>query len=131
MLNVKGASFHIAKALPPILLIQVVGELWRPAGGAYNVDNVLKVMVRGLEQELRARMDGKKISAMVGKYPSPAIDADFLKAAERKISSANQDTPTNMDDVSPQKIQQQGADISIPFRRIVQFVQSRNKTPNQ
>ncbi len=25
---------------------QVVGELWRPAGGAYNVDNVLKVMVK-------------------------------------------------------------------------------------
>jgi hypothetical protein len=29
------------------------------AGGAYNVDTVLKVMVRGLEQELSARnMDG-------------------------------------------------------------------------
>jgi len=29
--------------------------LWRPAGGAYNVDSVLAVMVKGLEGELAAR----------------------------------------------------------------------------
>jgi hypothetical protein len=56
-------------------------------------------MVKGLEQELKARLDGKKITAMAEKYPSPAIDADFLKAAVKKISVANQSTPGSMDDV--------------------------------
>jgi len=40
---------------------QVVGELWRPAGGAYNVDNVLRTMVSGLEAELKDRLDGNKV----------------------------------------------------------------------
>jgi hypothetical protein len=72
----------------------VVTELWRPAGGAYNVDNVLKVMVRGLEQELSARMDGKKINNMKGVYPSPAtvIDADYLEKASSQITRNNPKT---------------------------------------
>jgi hypothetical protein len=73
----------------------VVTELWRPAGGAYNVDNVLKVMVRGLEQELSARMDGKKINNMKGVYPSsPAkvIDAEYLEKASAQITQNNQKT---------------------------------------
>lgn len=48
------------------------------------MDNVLKVMVKGLEQELKARMDGKKMNAMAENYPSPAVDADFFAAKERK-----------------------------------------------
>jgi hypothetical protein len=40
-----------------------VGELWRPAGGAYNVDSVLSVMVSGLEEELKARMAGSKVTS--------------------------------------------------------------------
>jgi hypothetical protein len=38
-----------------IILLQVVGELWRPAAGAYNVDSVLKTMVRGFEKALEVR----------------------------------------------------------------------------
>ena len=34
-------------------------ELWNPRGGAYNVDTVLCVMVRGLEDELQARKNGE------------------------------------------------------------------------
>jgi len=48
----------------------VVGELWRPAGGAYNVDGVLAIMVRGLEEELEARLAGKTYSSNEN-YPSP------------------------------------------------------------
>ena len=57
------------------MTLRVVGELWRPAGGAYNVDTVLKTMVRGLEQELDARMAGKTIQAQRGNYPSPNVVA--------------------------------------------------------
>jgi hypothetical protein len=52
----------------------VVGELWRPAGGAYNVDGVLSVMVKGLEEELEARMSGNKIYAANKKSPSRPRD---------------------------------------------------------
>lgn len=74
-----------------LLILKVVGELWRPAGGAYNVDNVLKTMVKGLEDELKARMDGKKINTMKGVYPSPAkvIDAEYLERASAKITQNN------------------------------------------
>ena len=54
--------------------LQVVGELWRPAGGAYNVDGVLKTMVRGLEEELDARMSGTKVYAASQKRPSSLIE---------------------------------------------------------
>jgi hypothetical protein len=53
---------------------QVVGELWRPAGGAYNVDGVLRTMVRGLEEELDARMSGTKVYAASQKRPSSLIE---------------------------------------------------------
>jgi hypothetical protein len=103
--------------LVPLLHHQVVGELWRPAGGAYNVDNVLKVMVSGLEQELSARMDGKLIMAMQGNYPSPAIDAEFLKKASARVEKSN---------AAPiEQPQQQGADISIPFRRLAKWVKRK------
>lgn len=35
---------------------RVMTELWRPAGGAYNVDAVLQIMIKGLESELKERM---------------------------------------------------------------------------
>jgi len=126
LLSVEGCLFGVMTT-GIVLTLRVVGELWRPAGGAYNVDNVLKVMVRGLEQELKARLDGKKISAMAGNYPSPAtIDAEFLKQADRKITSANQEVPNTSD-----AIQQQGADISIPFRRIHRWASDQRRKRRQ
>jgi len=38
-----------------VMTLQVCYELWKPFGGAYNVDSVLRTMVRGLEEELEAR----------------------------------------------------------------------------
>lgn len=54
----------------------MVTELWRPAGGAYNVDNVLSVMVSGLEEELAARINGNKIYASNRLTPSAPLDED-------------------------------------------------------
>ena len=104
-----------------------MNELWRPVGGAYNVDNVLNVMVSGLEQELNARMDGKLIHAMKGNYPSPTnsdpgsvnqgtlkvVNAEFLsKVSPKQIAKSN----------NGGKIQQQGGDISMPVRKVLQWM---------
>lgn len=42
-----------------VLVLNVVTELWKPRGGAYNVDSVLAVMVSGLEEELEVRLNGE------------------------------------------------------------------------
>ncbi len=95
------------------------------------MDNVLKVMVKGLEHELQARLDGKKINAMAGNYPSPAIDAEFMKQANRKIIKANNpDTPTTINS-KKDDIQQQGADISYPIRQVLQWIASRQQQQRQ
>ena len=50
------------------LTMGVINELRMPAGGVYNVDAVLNVMVGGLEEELDGRLNGKyrsRIPAMV------------------------------------------------------------------
>lgn len=60
LLTVEGILFGVMTA-GIVLTLRVVGELWRPAGGAYNVDFVLSVMVRGLESELAARMAGTQV----------------------------------------------------------------------
>ena len=75
--------------------------MWRPAGGAYNVDNVLRVMISGLEAELKARMEGGEVFASKSAYPSPAIDAEFLRETRRKAKSSD-------------SAMIKGADVSIP-----------------
>jgi hypothetical protein len=56
--------------------VKVVGELWRPAGGAYNVDNVLSVMVSGLEEELKARINGYAVYSSNKLSPSAPNDGE-------------------------------------------------------
>lgn len=41
------------------LTMGVINDLRRPAGGAYNVDAVLNVMVSGLEEEVQGRLEGR------------------------------------------------------------------------
>jgi hypothetical protein len=84
VLTIEGCLFGVM-TMGIILTLRVVGELWRPAGGAYNVDNVLKVMVRGLEQELEARMAGKTISAQRDNYPSPNV-VSFQEHVDRNTT---------------------------------------------
>lgn len=59
-----------------MVYLQVVGELWRPTGSAYNVDGVLKVMVSGLEEELAARRKGGSGYAANQKAPSMPVSGD-------------------------------------------------------
>jgi len=76
ILTVEGCLFGVM-TVGIVMTLRVVGELWRPAGGAYNVDGVLSVMVRGLEEELRARRNGT-IFSDVGRYPT--VDATNVGA---------------------------------------------------
>lgn len=65
LLTVEGFLFGVMTS-GIVLTLRVVGELWRPAGGAYNVDNVLAVMVSGLENELQSRLAGRTVSTKHG-----------------------------------------------------------------
>lgn len=53
--TLQGALFGVA-TFAVVMAKMVLGELWRTKGGAYNVDSVLRVMVRGLQKELNERM---------------------------------------------------------------------------
>ncbi len=73
ILTIEGLLFALMTA-SIVLTLRVVMELWRPTGGAYNVDGVLKVMVRGLERELEARQKGVTIKAQRGNFPSSSTN---------------------------------------------------------
>ena len=61
VMTLQGFLFGVA-TFAVVMTKMVLGELWRAKGGAYNVDAVLRVMVRGLERELEERMvEAKKI----------------------------------------------------------------------
>lgn len=52
-----------------MMTMRVIHELWNPVGGAYNVDGVLTVMIRGLQDELEQRLQGRAFSDT--RLPSP------------------------------------------------------------
>lgn len=91
----------------------MVGELWRPAGGAYNVDAVLRVMVSGLEEELKARLSGSKVYSANSKSPSslnPRVEEP------PSLPVLNHD-PTKGEPPS-YPVLSQGADVGVIFRGI-------------
>lgn len=53
--NVQGALFG-GLCGATTLVLRIIQELWRTSGGAFNVDVVLTKMVRGLSEELDARV---------------------------------------------------------------------------
>ncbi|GKY93555.1 hypothetical protein MPSEU_000322900 [Mayamaea pseudoterrestris] len=84
LLTVEGTLFGVMTA-GIVLTLRVVGELWRPAGGAYNVDSVLSVMVSGMEAELAARMAGSKVY----KSPSAAHDGENVEEYPSAVKEPN------------------------------------------
>mmetsp|Transcript_20038 Transcript_20038/g.29715 ORF Transcript_20038/g.29715 Transcript_20038/m.29715 type:complete len:415 (+) Transcript_20038:154-1398(+) len=107
ILTVEGILFGVM-TFGIVMTLRVVGELWRPAGGAYNVDGVLSVMVSGLEEELDARMSGSKVYAANRKRPTRPIDED---------SPLEEDTTTETD----LPILQQGFDPTILIKSMKQL----------
>ena len=95
------------------LTMGVINELRKPAGGVYNVDAVLNVMVGGLEEELDGRLNGKyraRIPGMdavegkeklAGNYglPLKAVagmeeDTTIVETDERINNDAGEEEPT-------------------------------------
>jgi hypothetical protein len=70
VLTVEGVLFGIM-TFGIVMTLRVVFELWKPRGGAYNVDGVLAVMVKGLEEELGIRMEQAASNEKFLKMMSP------------------------------------------------------------
>lgn len=68
-----------------MMTMRVIHELWTPVGGAYNVDGVLRVMIRGLEDELDQRLKGKTFSDTRLPPPPPSFPA---RPAETSAAAA-------------------------------------------
>jgi hypothetical protein len=126
ILTVEGVLFGVM-TFGIFLTLRVVGELWRPAGGAYNVDAVLSVMVSGLEEELRARMKGAKVnptsavgaatsSATLSSQKAPSGPSDGVSRAPLPVQAAATATPV---------VQHQGADAWTAARRVALWVRRR------
>lgn len=58
ILHVQAAYFGIM-VFAIAMVLNVITELWKPRGGAYNIDGVLSVMISGLDEELRDRLSGE------------------------------------------------------------------------
>jgi hypothetical protein len=131
ILTVEGILFGVMTT-GIVLTLRVVGELWRPAGGAYNVDSVLSVMVRGLEEELEARMSGSKVYASSLQAPSAAHDLD--KADVEKLTAASSGGKGSRTSVGELPVQRQGADVGVAAVQLYRWIKrriARNATGNQ
>ena len=65
-----------------VTTLGVVGELYTGSGGAYNVDSVLRVMVKGLDEELEERM--KDVTMEVASL-SASEQKEILKREEVSV----------------------------------------------
>jgi len=83
ILTVEGILFGIM-TFGIVMTMKVLGELYQPGGGAYNVDGVLNVMIRGLEQELKERLAGGR-REVADKMPS--LPNDIYNADEQILTS--------------------------------------------
>lgn len=74
------------------VILNVVTELWNPRGGAYNVDGVLGIMVRGLDEELRARMSGEFESTFIGPTGLETSISVYTDDEQPSFSSSSEST---------------------------------------
>mmetsp|Transcript_4906 Transcript_4906/g.7460 ORF Transcript_4906/g.7460 Transcript_4906/m.7460 type:complete len:387 (-) Transcript_4906:224-1384(-) len=78
ILTVEGVLFGVM-TFGIVMTMKVIGELYRPGGGAYNVDGVLNVMIRGLELELKERLAGDRREAS---NQNPSLPNDVYRGEE-------------------------------------------------
>lgn len=79
--SLQCALFGVA-TFAVVMAKMVLGELWRTKGGAYNVDSVLRVMVRGLQKELNERM----IEAQMMMKRSNTNDVKSVREKEERMT---------------------------------------------
>lgn len=81
ILTIEGCLFGIM-TFGIVTTLGVVGELYTGSGGAYNVDSVLRVMVKGLDEELEERM--KDVTMEVASL-SASEQKEILKREEVSV----------------------------------------------
>ena len=113
ILTVEGILFGVMTA-GIVLTLRVVQELWRPAGGAYNVDGVLNTMVKGLEEELVARRAGNAVYGATQKAPSAAREVRGQIREEDPSFLGKQNLP----------LQSQGPNIFWAVSAVVQWARN-------
>jgi hypothetical protein len=79
ILTVEGVLFGIM-TFGIVMTMKVLGELYRPGGGAYNVDGVLGIMIRGLELELKERLAGGRREVT---NEMPSLPNDIYRSDEQ------------------------------------------------
>lgn len=82
ILTVEGVLFGIM-TFGIVMTMKVLGELYRPGGGAYNVDGVLGIMIRGLELELKERLAGGRREVT---NEMPSLPNDIYRSDEQITS---------------------------------------------
>jgi len=127
ILTVEGILFGVMTS-GIVLTLRVVGELWRPAGGAYNVDTVLAVMVRGLEEELESRMAGGKVYSSSLEAPSATNDPiEVTTTTTTSAAAVESAAPDGGSGGATKRLpvqQQQGADVGVVVWRIVRWIKN-------
>jgi hypothetical protein len=89
ILTVEGVLFGVM-TFGIVMTMMVIGELNRPGGGAYNVDGVLGVMIKGLELELKERLAGGRKEAA---NESPSLPNDVYVTNAGNGNSAMDNLP--------------------------------------
>jgi Protein of unknown function (DUF4239) len=149
ILTVEGLLFGIMTG-GIVLTLRIVGELWRPAGGAYNVDAVLSVMVSGLEQELKARMMSSNKSTAsiqptmksntyspteasidrrrkwIASSTSIINDPAIASSSSSSSSSSSEQGLLNKNNIND--IRQQGGDISLVVKYVGKWIKQRRQS---
>jgi Protein of unknown function (DUF4239) len=127
ILTVEGILFGVV-TMGIVLVLRVVKELWRPAGGAYNVDAVLSTMVRGLEDELHARLAGRNVyGGATQMAPSSRMDdlANVLAATGTRSTDTSGSKMSSTDAAGAGANKQQGGNIFQAMGTIYQWIRTR------
>jgi hypothetical protein len=126
ILTVEGILFGVMTG-GIVMTLRVVGELWRPAGGAYNVDSVLSVMVSGLEEELKARTAGRRIQGQASGLSPSGVRDDLKLPAEvaSDLSPASDSPRTPKTQIPTSTIITQGADITPLLKHVFHWIRHR------
>ena len=111
----------------------MIGELYRPGGGAYNVDGVLGVMVKGLEEELKERLGGGKRYAAISKAPSAQYEISNASLDDGQIQQQLTISSSASSSGNDLPIMQQGpkaSDLLRPAREVVSWVKNKRARRN-
>lgn len=137
ILTIEGVLFGIM-TFGIVLTMRVIGELYRPGGGAYNVDSVLAVMVKGLEEELTERLAGGRQyvtnDGPSAQYEDPTTSSSATTLTSNQQHQITSEGVNNASDKQQElEIKKQGGSLSDVLRtanKAIRFVGRRGRRKN-